>query len=266
MAATGSPIVIEDDGPVRTITLNRPDVLNALNDALLRSLTEAVRDAEKADAVRCLIITGAGRAFSSGQDLAEVRDRYARGQAIDFGPHLRNLYNPLILGIRQIEKPVIGAINGVAAGAGCSLALACDVRVAAESASFIEAFINVGLVPDSAATFMLPRLVGISRALELAFTGRRVKADEALRIGLVNEVAPDDRLGDSASKLARKLAALPTRALGLTKRAINAGWNADLETQLEHEATLQAIAGKTHDHREGVAAFLEKRPPQFRGE
>jgi len=266
MATTGCPILIDNEGPVRTITLNRPDVLNALNDALLLSLTEAVREAGRDIAVRCLILTGAGRAFSSGQDLAYVRDRYACGEAIDFGPHLRNLYHPLILGLRKMEKPVIGAINGVAAGAGCSLALACDLRIAAQSASFIEAFINVGLVPDSAATFMLPRLVGISRAMELAWTGRRVGADEALRIGLVNDVVPDEQLRASAWKLARKLAAMPGRAIGLTKRAINAGWNADLETQLEYEATLQAIAGTTHDHREGVAAFLEKRPPQFKGD
>lgn len=266
MSVDQDGVLVSDDGGVRQITLNRPDVLNAFNDAMLKALSKAVRDADRDKAVRCLVISGAGRAFSSGQDLADVRDRYKSDEPIELGSHLRDHYNPLIRRIRTMEKPVIASVNGVAAGAGCSLALACDLRVAAESASFIEAFINVGLVPDSGSTFMLPRLIGVARAMEIAFTGRRVKSDEALRIGLVNEVVPDEELAPTTAKLARKLAALPTRAIGLTKRAINAAWNADLETQLDYEAMLQTTAGQTKDHREGVVAFLEKRPPQFKGE
>ncbi len=266
MSVDQDGVLVSDDGGVRQITLNRPDVLNAFNDAMLKSLSKAVRGAERDKAVRCLVISGAGRAFSSGQDLADVRDRYKSDEPIELGSHLRDYYNPLIRRIRTMEKPVIASVNGVAAGAGCSLALACDLRVAAASASFIEAFINVGLVPDSGSTFMLPRLIGVARAMEIVFTGRRVKSDEALRIGLVNEVVADEELAPTTAKLARKLAALPTRAIGLTKRAINAAWNADLETQLDYEAMLQTTAGQTKDHREGVVAFLEKRPAQFKGE
>lgn len=259
-------VLVADDGAVRTITLNRPEVLNAFNDALLTALSKAVGEAQKDKAVGCLVITGTGRAFSSGLDLADVRDRYARNRPIDFGSLLRDHFNPLIARIRKMEKPVVASVNGVAAGAGSSLALACDVRIAAESASFMQAFINVGLVPDAGSTFMLPRLIGVSRAMEMAFTGRKVKAEEALRIGMVNEAVPDDQLPAATSQLAGKLAGLPTRAIGLTKRAINAAWNADLDTQLAYEAMLQTTAGQTQDHREGVAAFLEKRPPQFKGE
>ncbi len=265
MPDSPSTILISNDGAVQTITLNRPDSLNAFNDLMLKELTKAVRAVEKDPAVRCLVITGAGRGFSSGQDLAEVRERYNSDQPLELGSHLRAMYNPLIMKIRTIEKPVIASVNGVAAGAGCSFALACDIRIAAESASFIEAFIKVGLVPDSGSTFMLPRLIGVSRAMEMAFTGRKIKTDEALRIGLVNQVVPDDQLAEETAKFARKLADLPTRAIGLTKRAINAAWRADLETQLDYEAMLQTTAGQTQDHREGVTAFLEKRQPTFQG-
>lgn len=266
MANPEEILLTHDDGAVRTITLNRPDVLNAFDNALLIALNQALGVAQKEKAVRCVVITGAGRAFCSGQDLADVRERYERNEPIEFGRHLRELYNPPIARIRSMEKPVIAAVNGVAAGAGCSFALACDLRIAAESASFIQAFINVGLVPDSASTFVLPRLIGVSRAMEMACTGRRVKADEALRIGLVNRVVPDGELAGVVAELARKLANLPTLAIALTKRAINAAWNNDLDTQLEYEAELQATAGRSHDHREGVMAFLQKRNPRFTGE
>ncbi|MCO6436098.1 MAG: enoyl-CoA hydratase/isomerase family protein [Phycisphaerae bacterium] len=259
-------LAVADAVAVRTITLNRPDVLNACNESLLVALGKAVREAEKDAAVRCIVITGAGRAFCSGQDLADVAGRYDSDAPLELGAHIRKNYNPLIQKIRTMEKPVVGSINGVAAGAGCSLALACDLRIAAESASFIQSFVNVGLVPDSGSTFFLPRLIGNARAMEMTFTGRKIKADEALQIGLVNQVVPDDQLATATAELAAKLAALPTRAIGLTKRAINAAWTSDLEEQLDYEAMLQTTAGQTHDHREGVTAFLGKRKPEFRGQ
>lgn len=258
-------VLTQNDGGVRTITLNRPDALNACNNELLAELSKAVREAEKDASVRCVVLTGAGRGFCSGQDLADVADRYKSDAPIELGAHLREKYHATIVKLRTMEKPVIAAVNGVAAGAGCSLALVCDLRIAAESASFIEAFVNVGLVPDTGSTFMLPRLVGLSRAIELAITGRKVKADEALRLGLVNQVVPDADLMKTTMELAQKLAAMPTRAIGLTKRAMNAAWKNDLDAQLEYEAQLQTTAGQTKDHREGVTAFLEKRTPKFDG-
>jgi len=263
---TETTLLLSDDAGVRTITLNRPDVLNAFNDELLKELGQAVKDAERDRTVRCLVITGAGRGFSAGQDLADVKNHYDSPQPVELGTHLREHYNPIIAKLRMMEKPVIASINGVAAGAGCSLALACDLRIAAESASFIQSFVNVGLLPDSGSTFFLPRLVGVARAMEMAFTGRKIKADEALRIGLVNQVVPDDQLASETKKLAEKLASLPTRAIGLTKRAMNAAWTADLAAQLDYEAMLQTTAGQTKDHREGVTAFLEKRSPKFTGQ
>lgn len=259
-------LLIENDGFVRTLRLNRPDVLNSFNNDLLAALGKAVRDAERDKGVRCVVITGAGRGFSAGQDLADVADRYKGDAPIELGNHLRDRYNPIISKIRTMEKPVIAAVNGVAAGAGCSLALACDIRIAAESASFIEAFVNVGLVPDSGSTFFLPRLIGISQALEMAITGRKVKSDEAVQIGLVNRVVPDAELDAETQKLAQQLAALPPRAIGLTKRAMNRAWGVELGDQLDYEAMMQTTAGQTRDHREGVTAFLEKRKPNFTGE
>jgi 2-(1,2-epoxy-1,2-dihydrophenyl)acetyl-CoA isomerase len=266
MAGEGQIILVEDEGGVRKLILNRPDVLNALSAAVLKALGAALREAERDKGVRCLVITGAGRAFSSGQDLGDVRDAYESGHPIDFDHLLRTFYNPVIAKIRTIEKPIVASVNGIAAGAGCSLAIACDVQIAAESASFMQAFINVGLVPDAGSTFMLPRLIGISRAMEMACTGRRISSAEALQIGLVNQVVPDSELASATMAVAERLAIMPTRAVGLTKRAINAAWNADLETQLNYEAALQSTASHTHDHPEGVAAFLEKRPPRFKGE
>ncbi len=265
MTQTNPSLLVENDGGVRVLRLNRPDVLNALNNELLAALGKAVREAEKDPSVRCLVLTGAGRAFCSGQDLADVADRYKSDQPIELGHHLRERYNPLILKLRTMEKPVIAAVNGVAAGAGMSLALACDLRIAAESASFVQAFIKVGLVPDSGSTFMLPRLIGISRALELTMSGRKVAAAEALQIGLVNQVVPDADVSAAAATLAKSLADLPPKGLALTKRAINASWCTDLAAQLDYEAMLQTTAGQSRDHHEGVTAFLEKRPAEFTG-
>lgn len=254
-------IALEQQDGVLTITLNRPEMLNAVNDQMLRELHDALRQAARDAAVRCVALTGAGRGFCSGQDL---RDR-AGATTFSFSESLRSRYNPVILQIRTMEKPVLAAVNGVAAGAGCSLALAADLRIASDRASFIEVFARVGLVPDSGSTYFLPRLVGLGKALELAYMAEPVDAQEALRLGLVNRVVPHDDLPAQTALLASRLASGPTRGYGLTKRAINHGLHASLEQALDYEAALQEIAGRTADHREGVAAFLEKRQPNFKG-
>jgi 2-(1,2-epoxy-1,2-dihydrophenyl)acetyl-CoA isomerase len=248
-----------------TITLNRPDVLNAFNDQLTTELGEALKNAERDANARVIVITGAGRAFSSGQDLGDLKAKYVPGFVPHLGDDLRRRYNPIIKRIREMDKPVIAAVNGVAAGAGCSLALACDMRIASDQAAFIEVFINVGLIPDSGSTFMLPRLVGLGKAMELCVTGQKVDATEALRLGLVNQVVPAAELEAATAKLAGKLASLPGRAIALTKRLLNQAQTNDLDAQLEAEAYDQETAGKTADHYEGVVAFLEKRKPNFQG-
>jgi 2-(1,2-epoxy-1,2-dihydrophenyl)acetyl-CoA isomerase len=253
------------DGNVAIITLNRPDKLNAFTTPMLKELGQVLKQAERDEAVRAIVITGTGRGFCAGQDVRELQERQkATGQA-DLMEHLQGLYHPIIQRMRRMEKPIIAAINGVAAGAGASLALACDLRVASENALFIQAFVNVGLIPDSGSTFFLPRLVGLGRALELVFTGRPVNAEEAERLGIFNRVVPHEELMDAAVELARQLAQGPTKVIGLAKRALNRSWLLELEEALDYEAQLQAIAGSTEDHREGVAAFLEKRAPKFTG-
>ena len=249
---------------VLTITLNRPEVLNAFNRKMTDEIQDALKKAERDPAVRCIVFTGAGRAFSSGEDL-KARMAEGDGGGGGFGVTLRERYNPIILKIRNIEKPVLASVNGVAAGAGCSLALACDMRIASDKARFIEVFVRVGLVPDSGSCFFLPRLVGLGKALEMAFLGDEVSAEEAARIGLVNRVVPAEELEEATHELALRLAKGPTRAIGLAKRAINRALSMDLEQVLEYEMYAQEIAGASEDHREGIAAFLEKRPPVFRG-
>ena len=250
---------------VCTITLDRPDVLNAFDDLLTDELGAALKVAERDHDVRVVVLTGAGRGFSAGQDLADLKDRYVPGHVPELGADLRRRYNPIIRRIRGMAKPVIAAVNGVAAGAGCSLALACDMRIASEHATFVEVFVNVGLIPDSGSTWTLPRLVGYGRALELCCTGRAVDAEEALRIGLVHEVVPAGELDEAVARLAGRFAALPGRAIGLTKRLLATSFQNDLDTQLEAEAFAQETAGRTADHFEGVTAFLAKRTPDFRG-
>jgi len=249
---------------IATITLNRPDKLNAFTDEMLAALGEALKAVERDEAVRSVVVTGAGRGFSAGQDLESVRERDGAG-TMSFKAHLEGTYNPIIRRIRTMEKPVVAAVNGVAAGAGASLAFACDLRVASEAASFIQAFVGVGLVPDNGSTWFLPRMIGFSRAFELAVTGRKLPAAEALALGLVNEVVAPDDLAARAHALALRLATAPTKAIGLTKRAMNRALYVTLDDALAYEAQLQEIAGRTADHREGVAAFLEKRTPQFEG-
>lgn len=250
---------------VATITLNRPDVLNAFNDDVSREFIDTLKQVARDDDVRVVILTGSGRAFSSGQDLGDLEAKYVPGHVPAFGEDLKKRYDPWVKLIRTMEKPVIAAVNGVAAGAGCSLALACDIRIASEHAKFIEVFVNVGLVPDSASTWTLPRLVGLGRAMELCMTGRPVKADEALAIGMVNQVVPADDLESAAATMAERLASLPTRAISLTKRLLNESFERTLSEQLDAESFAQETAGQTADHFEGVTAFLQKRTPSFTG-
>lgn len=247
------------DGAVLTITLNRPDVLNAFNAAMHKALAGALKEARD-NAVRAVVITGAGRGFCVGQDLTEFRE--APG---DIGDRLRASYHPNVLAIRALEKPIIASVNGAAAGAGLSFACACDIRLAADTATFVPAFINIGLVPDSGGSFFIARLLGPARAFEWMSSGRRLTAAEAHACGLVSEVVEADELPARAAALAAELAALPTRGVGMTKRLFDHAASATLEEQLEWEAQLQTVATQTADFREGVAAFLEKRPPNFSG-
>jgi len=247
------------DGAVLTITLNRPDVLNAFTAEMHRQLVGAFKEARSED-VRAVVITGAGRGFCVGQDLNEFGEA-----ARDIAGRLRTNYHPTIRAVRELEKPVIAAVNGPAAGAGLSFACACDLRVAAEGSTFVPAFINIGLVPDMGGTFFVTRLLGSPRAFEWMTSGRRLTAQEALDWGLVTEVVPDDRLAARAAEWAAQLAAMPTRGIGMSKRLFDSADRAPLEEQLEREAQLQAAATQTDDFREGVDAFLEKREPRFEG-
>ena len=252
-------VEVTRDGGVLTLTLNRPDVLNAFNTSLHKEFQAGLKEAGDAS-VRAVVITGAGRGFCVGQDLTEFQEG-----AGDIGDRLRAGYHKNVLAIRALEKPVIAAVNGPAAGAGLSLACACDIRIAAESAAFIPAFIGIGLVPDSGGTYFIHRLLGAPRSFEWMTSNRKLTAAEALEWGLVSEVVADDTLTARVSELAAMYAAAPTKAIGMTKRLFDHAQNATLEEQLELEAQLQAAATQTDDFREGVTSFLEKRPPQFTG-
>ncbi|MEW6509963.1 MAG: enoyl-CoA hydratase-related protein [Bacteroidota bacterium] len=246
---------------ILTLVLNRPESYNAFNDRMKRELAEAFADAARDPAVRCIVLRGAGdKAFCSGQDLKEHS-----GSRRSLKESLEQSYNPLIRRIRTIEKPVIGMINGVAAGAGCSVALACDMRVMSSTAKLIEVFVRIGLVADSGSHWFLPRLAGMARAFEYAATGRDIGAEEAERVGLVNRVVPPDQLESTTMEIARGLAEGPTRAIGLIKRVLNKSLTTDLDSLLEYEAAIQQAASLTDDHREGVQAFLEKRKAAFTG-
>ncbi|NQF15227.1 2-(1,2-epoxy-1,2-dihydrophenyl)acetyl-CoA isomerase [Brevibacillus sp. HB1.3] len=254
-------ILYEVSEGVAVVTLNRPDKFNAFTAVMNKEITDALKQAQKDADVRCIVLTGAGKAFNAGQDLSDV----AGGGDVDYGAFLRDRYNPMILQFQKTEKPIIAAVNGVAAGAGMSVALACDIRLASEKASFVNAFVNIGLVPDSGGCYFLPRIVGIGKALELAMTGEKVSAEEARRIGLVNQVYPAESFMEDALAYARKLASLPTKGIGLIKRTMYKGLEMGLEETLEYEAFAQEAAGSTADHKEGVTAFMEKRAPRFTG-
>jgi 2-(1,2-epoxy-1,2-dihydrophenyl)acetyl-CoA isomerase len=253
---------VEVGDGVATITLDRPDALNALTIPLKEALRATFEGLGDDPAVRALVLTGAGRAFCAGQDLRERLEP----DALPLAAEVRARYNPLLLVMRRLGKPIVGAINGIAAGAGASLALACDIRIAGEGASFLLAFGRVGLIPDTGATWLLPRLVGGAKAAELALTTEPLSAADAERFGLVARVVPRDHLLAEAQALAGRLAAGAPIALALTKEALGLAWESTLEEQLETEAELQGRAGSSADHAEGIAAFLERRPPRFRGE
>ncbi len=244
---------------VAWLRLNRPDKLNAYIAQMNHEIKQAIKAASIDAQVRCIVITGEGRAFCSGQDLSEVNEN------MDIGQVLRDHYGPMMKQITQCEKPIIAAVNGVAAGAGFSLALACDFRLASEKASFVNAFIHVGLIPDAGNLYFLPKLVGQAKAAELAILGEKVSAKQAYQLGLVTKVIPYENWEQEVSKFAVRLANMPTKAIGLIKRYINVANNIPFEDFLEKEAEGQRIAGLTTDHREGVSAFLEKRKPLFVG-
>jgi 2-(1,2-epoxy-1,2-dihydrophenyl)acetyl-CoA isomerase len=251
-------VEVSRDGAVQTITLNRPEVFNAFNRALHAGLHDAFKEARDPE-VRAVVVTGAGKGFCAGQDLKEF------SEGGDVSDSLRATYHPNVLAIRALEKPVIAAVNGACAGAGLSFACACDIRIASDAASFVPGFVGIGLVPDAGGTYFIHRLLGAPRAFEWMTSNRRLTAAEAHAWGLVSEVVEADTLAARAAELAAFYAALPTRAIGMTKRLFDNADTASLDEQLELEAQLQSVAAQTDDFREGVTAFLEKRPPSFSG-
>ena len=259
------PLRLERDGALAVITLDRPEVLNAFDEALTSALALAISEVATDAAVRAVVITGAGRGFSAGQDL---RDRFLKvvaGEDLQLGNELRRRYHPVIAAIREMRKPVVAAVNGVVAGAGLGIAVACDVRVASASASFRAAWTRVGLVPDAGSAYFLPRIIGWGRATDMILTGEPVSADEALRIGLVTRVWSDDEFADKWRAYARGLAQGATEAYALSKEGLNAAWDRDFASFLELESSLQDRAGRTSDYAEGVRAFTSKTPAKFEG-
>ncbi len=258
-------LLVEQRDGVLTLTLNRPDVLNSFTRSMAHDMQAALHRAATDRTVRAVLITGAGRAFCAGQDLAEALPQ-GDGPMPDIGEIVVSCFNPIIRGIRHLEKPVLCAVNGVAAGAGANLAFACDLTIAAETATFVESFAKLGLIPDTSGTFFVPRLVGVQRATGMFFLADKVSAHKAKDWGLIWDVVPGDTLIATAFGLAQSLAAQATRGFGLTKRALNASFANSLDAQLEVEAQLMTEAGRTADYEEGVRAFMEKRKPTYRGE
>jgi 2-(1,2-epoxy-1,2-dihydrophenyl)acetyl-CoA isomerase len=248
------------------ITLNRPDKLNAFNEQMGNDLLEALKEGERNAETRCIVMTGEGRAFSVGEDLNANRAAYESGNFVPLGEVLKRKYNPIVQRTRKMEKPVIAAVNGVTAGAGLGLALACDLRAASDKATFHEAFIKVGLAPDTGTSFWLTRILGLAKAMEIGLLGEPIDSAMAMNLGLVNWVFPDDKFREEVARIAERLAKGPTRALGLTKRALNRAIVVDMDSALEYETYLQDVAGRTKDHVEGVKAFFEKREARFSGQ
>jgi len=256
-------ILFEKEGGVAAVSLNRPEALNTFNSTLHAEIHDALDAAAEDEEVRCIVLRGEGRGFSAGTDLADVTER--DGGNPDLGEYLRETYSRLITRMVDIEKPIIASLHGPVYGAGLGLALASDLRVAAESATFSVAFVKIGLIPDAGVTFFLPRVVGLGRAMEMSMLGDGVDADEAHGIGLVSKVVPDEKLEEETTALAGRLATMPTTALGRIKQTLYASFETDLATALEREAANQTLCGRTQDHKEGVAAFFEKREPDFTG-
>jgi 2-(1,2-epoxy-1,2-dihydrophenyl)acetyl-CoA isomerase len=261
--ASHETIDLTRDGSAARILLNRPEALNAWNEQFGRDLLDAVTTVSADDSIRALLITGAGRGFSSGADLKEQRSD--GGGVPDLSARLKQVYHPIITGLREMPKPAIAAVNGPAVGIGCSLALACDLIVAAESAYFLLAFVNIGLIPDGGSTAFLPARVGYARAAEMAMLGERVPAEQALDWGLINRIVPDEDLDDAGDALLQLLAHGPTSSYAGSKRLLNRRMYADLAGQLDAEAEAQREQGQSQDFIEGVLAFVEKRPPNFTG-
>jgi 2-(1,2-epoxy-1,2-dihydrophenyl)acetyl-CoA isomerase len=248
------------------LAFNRPDRLNALDEELTAALIDALHEAHERPAVRCVVLRGMGRGFSTGQDLTEYIERKKKGEPLSVREHLRRGYNVLATRLRSLEKPVIAEINGTAAGAGLSIALACDVRIASEDARFTLGFSKIGLIPDGGASYLLPLIVGLGRAFELAYASVSIDAHEALRIGLVNRVVPAAELDNAVAAFAAKVLERPARGLALTKRAFNRAMLSGFDEWLEEEADLQDHASQSEDHHEGLTAFVEKRLPRFTGQ
>lgn len=257
-------ILSEVEQGVMTITLNRPDCLNSFNDLMHQQLAACLTQAERDDNVRCLLITGAGRGFCAGQDLND-RNVDPSGPAPDLGLSVERFYNPLVRRLAALPKPVIAAVNGVAAGAGATLALGCDIVLAARSANFVMAFSKLGLVPDCGGSWFLPRVAGRARAMGLALLGEKLSAEQAAQWGMIWQLVEDAELADTSRQLARHLATQPTFGLGLIKKALQVSETNGLDAQLDLERDYQRLAGRSDDYREGVSAFLAKRPPQFSG-
>jgi len=254
-------ILFEIQSGVAKITLNRPDKLNSFNRAMSLELISALEQAEGDDSVRAILLTGAGRGFCAGQDLSEA----VGDDAYEIEDIIEKQYNPIVKLLRGIEKPIVCAVNGVAAGAGANIAFACDITIASSDAKFIQSFAAIGLIPDTGGTFYLPRMIGMQNAAALMMTGDRVTADKAKELGLIYDIAPAEKLMENTTELAQKLALMPTKGIGLTKRALNESMSNSFDEQLHLEQKLQKEASESYDYNEGVSAFLEKRTPNFKG-